>query len=1096
MHSFAMDPNAYKQGQTRFFINDVGSNTWEMVKELGDGMAGRNFGYPLREGPCEGGQDTNCYVDKDYTVPAYYYHHISEHGGAITGGTFVPDDAGWPSTMRDSYMFAEYAWGGIYVITPDESERCDFPKCDPPRPPFRQEIFSQNKKVVGLQFGPHKGKKAMYYLVHLPSGRDGEGINRISFTGDGNRDPKAVITTSATVGFLPLTVTFDATESTDPDNGDTANLSYEWDFDNDGKVDSTEAKPTFEFTKAGVFNPILTVLDGKGGMDTASIRIDVDNSPPGPKILSPFPGTTFAVGDVLTLKGEAYDAEDGKIPDSQLTWEVRQHHNNHYHPFLDPTVGNEITIDPAPPPEDFFEYTTTRSYLSVHLTATDSSGLSSTTVVEVHPRMVNLEFDSEPSGMTVILNAEKFTTPVKMIGWEGHEFEIEAPVQAAPGGKGGMLSLNRWSEGVETGALTADYTVPAVQPTQPIVARFHPSRPIPHIKGIDKDLTFSVGDSFELKGSALAADGVSSLPDSALTWEVRLYDVDSDEYVTLLSPTKGNGIMMPQIPAASGVMFNHNDGREYGRQASEWNSFDAAGLGYLEILLTATDDSGLSDTTRQIIEPDVVEVQIDTNPSGLEIRVDGEMVPTPVTVTAWRDHEFNVKAFGGFLDGTKYEFSEWSNGKSRSHKVKARSDQTFVAEMNAVDSLPVPEISGYREGRDTFKAGEEYVLSGTGYDRDGKELPYYALSWSVRLYSNGVDGDEMTSRKIATEKGRDLYFEIPEPETFTESETGFIEVVLTATDENDGLSSSKTLIMQPSHVDVRFESEPSGLYVLANGEQIQTPVTLILWQKQSIELDSPGSQKKKGDIYNWWSWSDEDGNEVYNQAHTYVVPRAKSDESRVIKATFGTGPSPFVSASQGGSSNGASVGIVVACLVVVILALALGAYLLYRKKRGIEIVDVSDDRSFVDEDFAKTKTVDITNETDGSNDESFERHQQTDIEASHHSARSGPSGVFDDVGSSVFGSEVAASIAGASTDPRDNRGGAPVSPSIASLDSEDPYHSVVMNGVSREIPDQPEPAEDATILPPAPPALSDYLEGDRQLDVASDTTSIVTDRAL
>ena len=38
----------------------------------------------------------------------------------------------------------------------------------------------------------------------------------------------------------------------------------------------------------------------------------------------------------------------------------------------------------------------------------------------------------------------------------------------------------------------------------------------------------------------------------------------------------------------------------------------------------------------QIIEPDVVEVQLDTNPSGLEIRVDGEMVPTPVTVTAWR----------------------------------------------------------------------------------------------------------------------------------------------------------------------------------------------------------------------------------------------------------------------------------------------------------------------------------------------------------------------------------------------------------------------------------------------------------------------------
>ena len=947
----------------------------------------------------------------------------------------------------------------------------------------------------------------MYYLVHLPSGRDGEGINRISFTGDGNRDPKAVISADETVGFLPLTVSFDGTGSIDPDNGDTANLSYEWDLDDDGRVDSTDAKPTFKFTKPGVFNAKLIVRDGKGGKDSTTIRIDVDNSPPGPKILSPFPGTTFAVGDVLTLRGEAVDAEDGKLSDAQLTWEVRQHHNAHYHPFLDPTVGNNIVIDPAPPPEDFFELTTTRSYLSIHLTATDSSGLSSTTVVEVHPRMVNLEFDSEPSGMTVLLNAEKFTTPVSMVGWEGHTFEIEAPLQPPPGGRGGNLSLNRWNEGVETGALTADYTVPAVQPTQPIVAMFHPSKPIPTIKGIDKDLVFSVGDSFELSGSALAPDGISKLPDSALTWEVRLYNVDSDDYVTLLPPTKGNGIAMPPIPAAAGVVFNHNNGRDYGRDAAEYNSPDAAGLGYLEIRLTATDASGLSDTTRQIIEPDVVEVQLDTNPSGLEVRVDDEMVTTPVTVSAWRDTSFNVKAFGGYVGDQKYQFSEWSNGQSRSHNVKARSDKTVVATMKAVDSIPIPEISGYKEGRETFKVGEEFVLTGTGVDRAGKELPYYDLSWSVNLYSKGADGGKMTQRKIAGQKGRDLYFEIPEPESIAESETGFIEVTLTAKDEKEGLKSTKTMIMQPSHVDVRFESEPAGMYVMANGEQIQTPTTLTLWRKQTIELDSPGSQKKRGDVYNWWSWSDEHGNKVFTQSHTYIVPRAT--ESRIIKATFGVGPSPFGSA-QAGSSGGASVGIVVACLVVVVLALGVGGYLLYRKKRGIEIVDVSADvdRSFGDEDF-KSKPVDVTNDT--CNDESFERlHQQEDLEASHdqNSVVGAVKGVFDDVGSllgSVFGFEDGAGEASTIADNFDAAAVLSESPgSIASLDSDDPYHNAVMNaGVSRHydsIPSHPEPAEDddgsSVLQLPQPPALSDYLAGDIHLDTASDTTSIVTDRAL
>ncbi len=47
---FAMDPNAVG---TRFFINDVGQSTWEEVDE---NVAGANYGWPVREGPCPIGQ--------------------------------------------------------------------------------------------------------------------------------------------------------------------------------------------------------------------------------------------------------------------------------------------------------------------------------------------------------------------------------------------------------------------------------------------------------------------------------------------------------------------------------------------------------------------------------------------------------------------------------------------------------------------------------------------------------------------------------------------------------------------------------------------------------------------------------------------------------------------------------------------------------------------------------------------------------------------------------------------------------------------------------------------------------------------------------
>eukprot|EP00562_Extubocellulus_spinifer_P005313 CAMPEP_0178535294 /NCGR_PEP_ID=MMETSP0696-20121128/35469_1 /TAXON_ID=265572 /ORGANISM="Extubocellulus spinifer, Strain CCMP396" /LENGTH=1360 /DNA_ID=CAMNT_0020167425 /DNA_START=360 /DNA_END=4442 /DNA_ORIENTATION=+ len=1082
---FAMDPNAAKQGKTRFFVNDVGSNTWEMIKEGGDGMGGVNYGYPLREGPCEGGQDTKCEPDDRYQVPTYSYHHVDEHGGAITGGTFVPDDAGWPSSLSNSYLYAEYAISGIYAITPDENERCDYPKCDPPVPAYKQQAFSDKKKVVGLSFGPHKGKQAMYYIVHLPSGRDGEGINRISFSGSGNRDPKASIEASTTVGFLPFTVSFDGTKSFDPDDGDTDNLTYEWDFDDDGRVDSTDAKPSFEFTKAGVFNAKLTVRDGNGGSDSTTIRIDADNSPPGPRIISPFPGTSFAVGDKIVLRGEAFDAEDGQLPDSALSWEVRQHHNNHYHPFLDPTTGNNIEIDPAPPPEDFFEYTTTRSYLAIHLTATDSAGLSSTTVLEIHPRMVNLEFDSKPSGMTILLNAEKFTTPVSLVGWEGHKFEIEAPVQKSPDGS--MMSLKSWSEGMETGVSTADYTVPVDQPSQPIMATFHASRPVPVIKSIDSDFVFSVGDSFELDGDAFASDGVTRLSDSALTWEVRLYNVDADDYVTLLAPTKGNKLSMPTIPEPNSVVFNHANGLKYGKDAAEYNSPDAAGLGYLEVILSATDESsGKTDTTRLIVEPDIVEISVDTVPSGIDLRVDNQMVTTPAIVSTWRDHSFNVKAVGGqFLNDKKYEWVQWSNGKSRSHKVKARKDDSIVAEFEAVESLPVPEISGYREGRDTFKAGEEFVLSGSGYTAHGKELPYYALSWTVRLYSGGMDGTDMTSRQIAKEKGRDLYFEIPAPESFQESETGFIEVVLKAEDERDGLSSTKTLIMQPSHVDVTLESEPSGLFVMANGEKIKTPTTITTWQKQVIQLDSPWQQKKKGDIYTWWSWSDEEGNSVYKADHSYIVPRPRNGgEPRVITATFGVGASPYVQSAQDGSSSTTKIGIVVAALVAVVLAIALGAFLIYRKNKGIAILDVSDNERSVGDDFkvrsGAAVDVDRSHTTDDShsyhNDETFRDNEYGLQESS--SVSSGPSSILSGIASSIFGDDDFQR----QTTKRDNRSRTPENllvddgeSSVASdsIASEDPYSEVIMGALSTNA------------------SLEDYeYGGDVGLDTVSDTTSM------
>ena len=78
----------------------------------------------------------------------------------------------------------------------------------------------------------------------------------------GQRAPRAVLDTDRTDGALPLTVHFSATRSSDPDPADA--LTYEWDFDGDGTVDSTEATASHTYTAAGVYTAKLTVTDSSG----------------------------------------------------------------------------------------------------------------------------------------------------------------------------------------------------------------------------------------------------------------------------------------------------------------------------------------------------------------------------------------------------------------------------------------------------------------------------------------------------------------------------------------------------------------------------------------------------------------------------------------------------------------------------------------------------------------------------------------------------------------------------------------------------------------------------------------------------------------
>jgi PKD repeat protein len=102
---------------------------------------------------------------------------------------------------------------------------------------------------------------------------DGEGAQSSADTGFANQPPVADIQADVTSGCTPLTVSFDASLSTDTDG---TIEKYEWDFDGDGTYDEDTGSTStvqHEYTTSGNFIGTVRVSDDRGATGEDSIEI-------------------------------------------------------------------------------------------------------------------------------------------------------------------------------------------------------------------------------------------------------------------------------------------------------------------------------------------------------------------------------------------------------------------------------------------------------------------------------------------------------------------------------------------------------------------------------------------------------------------------------------------------------------------------------------------------------------------------------------------------------------------------------------------------------------------------------------------------------
>jgi cytochrome c len=223
----------------------------------------------------------------------------------------------WPQYYDDVPLF--YEWTRDYVKEMRLDSSGNVFKINPVVPTVRLN------NPMDMEFGPDGALYTLEYGDGFFVENEDAQLARVDFV-RGNRSPGVTIEASATQADAPpLEVDF-TSNATDPD-GD--RLTYAWDFDADGKVDSREANPTFTFTEEGVFDATLKVTDVTGRSASTSVEIVIGNQRPVVEFVRPVEGQPFAFGDVVEYEVRVTD--DQPVDCGRVTVFYLLGHDQHSH---------------------------------------------------------------------------------------------------------------------------------------------------------------------------------------------------------------------------------------------------------------------------------------------------------------------------------------------------------------------------------------------------------------------------------------------------------------------------------------------------------------------------------------------------------------------------------------------------------------------------------------------------------------------------------------------------------------------------------------------------------------------------------------------
>jgi PKD repeat protein/glucose/arabinose dehydrogenase/type 1 glutamine amidotransferase len=271
--------------------------------------------------PCAGAYLQTPPTTCGFTWPVIGTGGVGPHGGPIY--KYDEDNESetkFPAYYNNSVVFGEFTRDKLFMMRTDG--KGNLVGVEQFLPGF---VFDN---PMEMEFGPDGSLYVLEYGDGFFRPNPDAQLSVIRYV-KGTRSPVAVMTATPTSGTVPLTVQFSSAGSNDPDPGES--ISFAWDFQGDGTVDSADPNPSFTYTANGVYSAKLTVTDSSGKTAVLTRTITVGNTAPTVTVTSPVAGTFFDWGDTVPFAVTVTDPEDGVIDCSRVTVSFVLGHDGHGH---------------------------------------------------------------------------------------------------------------------------------------------------------------------------------------------------------------------------------------------------------------------------------------------------------------------------------------------------------------------------------------------------------------------------------------------------------------------------------------------------------------------------------------------------------------------------------------------------------------------------------------------------------------------------------------------------------------------------------------------------------------------------------------------